>query len=480
MTRRDNTDLLRLCLADSPHSETLLDTIKEAWWHDAALTEKGLRIKTDRPEAVVYGAMLHHYHEYSSPPTLKGLRAILGQKADDKGVSRLLEQLDETPLSVDDASRLVSGLRACYAKVSSTKLMYECANLMDADPARTVDSLDELANNLLRVTGECRERADWSGIVWLNELPEYAQVAENTANLVPYPWASWNSYLTGLKRGEVTFISGKGATGKSFVVKAIAYHAAELGYKVACADLEMSVEQTSNRYLAWKTGIPADKMYKGALTAAEEKVINKVKRRHAKMSSNGGLVILSPEHCNTVERLRSSIKRLYKGENPDLIVVDYPALMQPSSNRQYSASDSIGEIVRELKLLAMELRCAILAVAHLKSGSNDDVQFKVIYDRADQVILLRRSSSRPYVEPDAFSGNWVGTPGVLEARVQRNRSGRDMQGKGSKALLLEVEYATASVKDFTGDYYGTKGEREEEENEELPERVSRKGKRKGS
>lgn len=482
MTKRDSVDILRLCMADSPHAEVLLESIQSGWWHEAVITEGRLKLRTDKPEAVMFQAMQEHYTSFGAPPTIKGLRTVLGGTSTQKGIDKLLDQLDDLSPSPDDAARLVRLLKASYAKTQGLHTMYETTALLEADPAGAVDALDALAARITDVTGECRERSDWSGVVWLKDLPLHAQVAEDRDRLIPYPWPSWNSYLNGLKRGEVTFLSGKGAAGKSFVAKAIAYNAAELGYKVVCADLEMSVEQTSNRYLAWTTGIPSDKIYKGALTAKEEKILRRVKKRHAKMSGNDSLVILSPEHCNTVDRLRSTIRRLYKGENPDLIVVDYPALMQPSTNRQYSASDSIGEIVRELKLLAMEMRCAILAVAHLKSGSNDDVQFKVIFDRADQVILLKRSHSRPYIEPDVMAGVWVGTPGILEARVQRNRSGMDMQSSRSKCLLLEVEYATASVLEYQGDYYGTKEKEEDEDadSEQLPERVSKRKKSRSS
>jgi replicative DNA helicase len=152
--------------------------------------------------------------------------------------------------------------------------------------------------------------------------------------------------------------------------------------------LEMSAEQLATRILSEQSGIPSNKIRRGAIEEGEFEKIKDVSIQLQNLpfyvDETGGL---------SIGQLAARARRLKRQRGLDLMVIDYLQLLQGSSRR---ANDSrvqeITEITTRLKALAKELNVPILALSQLSR------QVESRDDKRPQLSDLRESGS---IEQDA-------------------------------------------------------------------------------
>lgn len=216
----------------------------------------------------------------------------------------------------------------------------------------------------------------------------------------------------GFWAGDLIVIGGSACIGKTALALNIAEHIAlRQSLPVTVFSMDMTSEQIAVRILCSMGRISLDNMRSGNLTEHERPRLAVAIDRLA-----GAPFVI--EHATGVEldQLLDKVTEISKKwGRQSLIVVDYLQLIFDTSHRT-SQSREIGVVLRELKNLATELKCPIIAISELPSeveirsskrsmmrdlGSTD-----LIGTYADVVMLLYRD--------DIYSTEDFREPGVVD------------------------------------------------------------------
>jgi replicative DNA helicase len=209
--------------------------------------------------------------------------------------------------------------------------------------------------------------------------------------------------MGGLQPSDLIILAGRPGMGKSALASNIAYNIARAwngelrpdghmatvnGGIVGFFSLEMSAEQLATRIIAEQTGIPSNKIRRGAIDEADFEKIKDVSIELQTLpfyvDETGGL---------SVGQLAARARRLKRQRGLDLLIVDYLQLLQGTSQRSSeNRVQEITEITTRLKALAKELNIPILALSQLSR------QVESRDDKRPQLSDLRESGS---IEQDA-------------------------------------------------------------------------------
>jgi len=210
--------------------------------------------------------------------------------------------------------------------------------------------------------------------------------------------------MGGLQPSDLVILAGRPGMGKTALATNIAYNIAKAfaqgdvradgrretinGGVVGFFSLEMSAEQLATRIIAEQTGIPSNKIRRGAIDDADFEKIKDVSIELASLpfyvDETGGL---------TVGQLAARARRLKRQVGLDLLVVDYLQLLQGSTHRASEGRvHEITEITTRLKALAKELNIPVVALSQLSR------QVEGREDKRPQLSDLRESGS---IEQDA-------------------------------------------------------------------------------
>ncbi len=210
--------------------------------------------------------------------------------------------------------------------------------------------------------------------------------------------------MGGLQQSDLIILAGRPGMGKTALATNIAYNVAKSfvpgevradghrdalnGGIVGFFSLEMSAEQLATRIIAEQSGIPSNKIRRGAIEEGDFERIKDVSIELQNLpfyvDETGGL---------SIGQLAARARRLKRQRGLDLLVIDYLQLLQGSTRRSSeSRVQEITEITTRLKALAKELDVPILALSQLSR------QVEARDDKRPQLSDLRESGS---IEQDA-------------------------------------------------------------------------------
>ncbi len=213
-----------------------------------------------------------------------------------------------------------------------------------------------------------------------------------------------DSRMGGLQPSDLIILAGRPGMGKTALATNIAYNVAKSftpgdvradghretvnGGIIGFFSLEMSAEQLATRIIAEQSGIPSNKIRRGAIDEADFEKIKDVSIELQNLpfyvDETGGL---------SVGQLAARARRLKRQKGLDLLVVDYLQLLVGSSQRASEGRvHEITEITTRLKALAKELNIPIVALSQLSR------QVEGREDKRPQLSDLRESGS---IEQDA-------------------------------------------------------------------------------
>ncbi len=213
-----------------------------------------------------------------------------------------------------------------------------------------------------------------------------------------------NSKMGGLQKSDLIILAGRPGMGKTALATNIAYNIAKAfaqgdvrpdgtretvnGGVVGFFSLEMSAEQLATRIISEQTGIPSNKIRRGAIDEADFENIKDISIELQSLpfyvDETGGL---------SIGQLAARARRLKRQRGLDLLVIDYVQLLQGSTRRSSeNRVQEITEITTRLKALAKELNVPVLALSQLSR------QVENREDKRPQLSDLRESGS---IEQDA-------------------------------------------------------------------------------
>lgn len=193
--------------------------------------------------------------------------------------------------------------------------------------------------------------------------------------------------LSGMGRGDLVIVAGRPSMGKTTLAMNIAENVAIRDEVVLGFSLEMPNESLMMRSISSVGKIRHDKVRRGQLGDEEwpsfNQAVAKLKDKHYYLDDSATI---------TTTQIMSKARRMKRklGRDIDLIVIDYLQLLADQSKE--SETVRMTHISRNLKQIAKELNCPVIAVSQL----NREVDKRT--DKRPKMSDLRGSGS---VEQDA-------------------------------------------------------------------------------
>lgn len=183
---------------------------------------------------------------------------------------------------------------------------------------------------------------------------------------IPTPWPAVNKLMQGgFGPGDLGIVFGNPGGGKSWIMVAIAAHAARMGYNVIFYTLELGEDYVGKRLDSYFTGFNMED-----LKLKREDVENVIGDLKGKI-----IVKEYPPKSATVSTLRSHIQRCTDlGHKPDLVIIDYVDYLKPPNRKFTERKGEIDDVFIATKGLAKELKIPILTPSQVnRMGAKDDV-----------------------------------------------------------------------------------------------------------
>lgn len=248
----------------------------------------------------------------------------------------------------------------------------------------------------------------------------------------------------GLWPGELIVPAGRAGHGKSSWVGTLTANVAKVGERVHFFGLEMQRKEVARRLLSAESGIDTMTLRKRALDdAAYQHVANAI-------GQMAEWPVMLAEARVTMTEVRTAVLRDIAEHGPvALIVVDYIQLIKPAPGRRGGTRDQeLGEITRELKDLAQEASCTVMAPSQL----NRDIERRG-KGQLPNLADLRESGN---IENDADAIDFIVNPAKFDLAsyeiggrtypaenlgVLIRRKGRNT-GDGQLPLYFDAKHAT--------------------------------------
>ncbi len=178
-------------------------------------------------------------------------------------------------------------------------------------------------------------------------------------------WERLDKLTAGLHEGQLIIVAARPAMGKSAWALNLATNAAINSNKtVAIFNLEMSAESLASRMIASLGHIEGYKLATGNLKNDWDKVneaLSKLENTNIYMDDTAGI---------TIGEIRSKCRRLANSDKGlDLIIIDYLQLITSSVNYGTNRQQEVSDISRALKLMALELKVPVVALAQLSRSA---------------------------------------------------------------------------------------------------------------
>ena len=182
---------------------------------------------------------------------------------------------------------------------------------------------------------------------------------------LPTGWERLDKLTAGLQEGQLIIIAARPAMGKSAWALNLATNAAINSNKtVAIFNLEMSAESLASRMIASLGHIEGYKLATGNLKNDWDKVneaLSKLENTNIYMDDTAGI---------TIGEIRSKCRRLANSDKGlDLVIIDYLQLISSSTNYGTNRQQEVSDISRSLKLMALELKVPVVALAQLSRSA---------------------------------------------------------------------------------------------------------------
>ncbi len=266
------------------------------------------------------------------------------------------------------------------------------------------------------------ETGDFSHIrdVLISSYEHLKLVGENNEEAmgIKTGFSAIDNVLIGMGKGDLILVGARPGMGKTSFVMNIATQVAQRTKKAVCIfSLEMSSEQIVSRILSSEALINSRSMRTGILTDEEWK-----KLADASSMLSECDMMFDDSNGLTITGMKAKLRRV---KNLGLVVIDYLQLMQ-SDKRIENRVLELGDISRNLKIMAKELGVPVIACAQLSRSveqrggdkrpmMSDLRDSGAIEQDADVIMFLYRDQYYDKDNPE--------TQNITEVIVSKNRHG---------------------------------------------------------
>ncbi|MBQ4468428.1 MAG: replicative DNA helicase [Firmicutes bacterium] len=329
-------------------------------------------------------------------------------------------------LDVPSTINAVEYAKIVREKATIRKMVLASEDITDKGYQASMDAKDILdyAEKSIFSIAQRNQKSDYSDVqsVLLTNIQEIDEAAKNQGKVLGTPtgFKDLDDVLNGLQKSNLVIIAARPAMGKTaFALNIAQQSAVSGGSSVLIFSLEMSKEQLGQRLLSSQSRVEMTKLQRGTLDKKDWERVNLALDE----MQNAKIHIDDTPGISMVE-IRNKCRRLKADKGLDLILIDYLQLMS-SPERSDNRVGEISAISRNLKLLAREMDCPVVALSQLSRAPEqrpdhhpnlaDLRESGSIEQDADVVMFLYRD--------DYYNKENSEKPGVCEINIAKNRSG---------------------------------------------------------
>lgn len=395
----------------------------------------------------VYSAVKQYWEEFADSPSVDSVIDIIEgldiRDTHKSAVVTWLKDLGDSTVSEAEFQFLVKELHVLYIKSKAAEISLNLLTEVEDDPLAAIRNVVDAANS---VPMAATTSTGLAGVCTAKDLAK-ALLLEMRGEVVlqsylPFPWPRFNKELTGLGVREVTSILGRYSSGKSYLLKEIAYHAAETSDEdevVFLFDNEMSEMQIFRRLIARVSGLPITKIVQNKLTKSERTLYKQVASTLYKTPAYNRLIFVGKREFDTVKDIKRHMVTLAKGRRIRAFFVDHIGKLRYTTGSVLD-HQNVKDCLITLGEYAHEFDTACALIGHL--NRDDQVQFQSVLDLSDLALEVHQSTLRPGQEPNNEEGDWLGKTTQLDVIVKRART----QASGS-TFYLDALFSTSSIRE---------------------------------
>ncbi len=379
----------------------------------------------------IFSALMSMYTQSKIIDTVTLVNALVEQGDRDEAggvqyISLIASSVPSTA-NVKDYARIVKDksvlrhlINACD-EINSTA--YE-----EASPVRTI--IDNAEQKIFNISHN-NETKDFRHIkdILQNVYREIETLSETGGAIsgAKTGFSGLDKMLIQMGKGDLIIVGARPGMGKTSFAMNIAVNVAKSKKAVAIFSLEMSGEQLVTRILSSEALINSSTLRTGQLKTEEWENLASV------ASSLAGCDIYVDDTSQiTATEMKSKLRRI---PNLGLVVIDYIGLMQSTSNTDNRAQQ-VGEISRNLKIMAKDFGIPIVCCAQLNRGTEQrggDAKKPTLADLRDSGSIEQDADIVLFLYRDEYykdiSGTQNNDPNVpdsantAEVIVAKNRHG---------------------------------------------------------
>ncbi|WP_163168086.1 DnaB-like helicase C-terminal domain-containing protein [Arthrobacter sp. Alg241-R88] len=331
-------------------------------------------------------------------------------------MTQLVPVVARAPFYAEQVAAASGRRRLMEASVALSEIANEVGDI-DEQREMARQAVDDATRG--RSTSKARTIADI--------LPSVIDTAQNGRTaLLGSGWPDVDRLIGGLGPGRLVVVGARPGVGKSVMGTNLALHFAHHHeHAVLLASLEMPEDEVGQRLLAAFADANLSSLQDGT---TDERTWQKIAERHAALDALP--IHIDDTAGQTVTHIRKKARDVQRTRDDlALIVVDYLQLVRPADDRKSSnRAEQVGQISRDLKLLARETGACVVAMAQVnregtkhqdgKPRMTDLRESGSIEADADQVILLHQPDDEiPEIEV-LVDKNRHGPKGVANLQMQ--------------------------------------------------------------
>lgn len=333
-----------------------------------------------------------------------------------KSYIKLLADSVPSASNIADYAKIIREKSMLRKLIRASEEISEMAYNADGEVENIIDSAEQLIFNIASNVNS----KDFAHIrdVIVKHYSHLQELIENkeAAMGIPTYFSSIDKMLIGMGQSDLIVVGARPGMGKTaFCLNIAANVACKQNKTVAIFSLEMSDEQIVSRMLSSEALIDSYKMRSGELEPNDWTNL----ARAAGVLSQANILIDDTTGI-TVTGMKAKLRRV---KNLGLVIIDYLQLMQ-SDSKSDNRVQEIGEISRNLKLLAKDLKVPVITCAQLNRGvegrtdktpmASDLRDSGAIEQDADVIMFLYREE---YYKDDPSKEN------VAQCIIAKNRHG---------------------------------------------------------
>lgn len=233
-------------------------------------------------------------------------------------------------------------------------------------------------------------------------------------------FADLDALLAGWQAGDLAILGGRSGMGKSSMAMALAVGTAAAGAPVYVFSIEMSAVQLADRAVCADASVSSQLHRLGKPSGGEITRVVQAAQRLAPLA-----IVVDDSTAVTVAQVRARVRRwAAQHGRHGLVVVDYLQLVTALRTRGDNREQAVAEISKQLKAIARETDCTVLALAQVSRECEKRANRRpLLSDLRESGSIEQDADVVLFVYRDEYYDANSKDKGVLEVICAKQRKG---------------------------------------------------------